>query len=373
VPVALDEFPLHQAPLSLRYVASSDRNFYDRCYFNAHDRTGEIFLITGLGIYPQLGVKDAYVVVRRGDEQRVVRMSDALDDERMSVNVGPYSIEVADPLHRIHLVCDADSHGVGFDLTWQAAFPAVDEERHLLRSGIRPILDTWRFAQLGTWEGEIRVGGDSIAVSPEIWVGSRDRSWGIRPIGEAEPAGRPQDDAADFGFWWLYVPMKFDDFAVVLIAQEDGNGHRTLNDAVRVHPDGRLDQLGWPRATISYRSGSRHPERARIEMTEPDGSPVVMEVETLGSVPLHVGCGYGGDPEWVHGAWKGRDWIEGAAYDMTDPAIQARTPYGVIDHVGRATLRGGLADGAVGWGLFEHGTFGKHAPSGFADFAAVAP
>ena len=42
--------------------------------------------------------------------------------------------------------------------------------------------------------------------------------------------------------------------------------------------------------------------------------------------------------------------------------------YGVIDHVGRATL-----DGAEGWGLFEHATIGRHDPSGFADYLSVAP
>jgi hypothetical protein len=40
----------------------------------------------------------------------------------------------------------------------------------------------------------------------------------------------------------------------------------------------------------------------------------------------------------------------------------------VIDHVGRATL-----DGREGWGLFEHGTMGRHEPSGFGDWDAVAP
>jgi hypothetical protein len=55
-------------------------------------------------------------------------------------------------------------------------------------------------------------------------------------------------------------------------------------------------------------------------------------------------------------------------YDLTDPAIAGRTPYSVIDHVARATC-----DGAVGWGLFEHATFGRHDPSGFADWSSVAP
>lgn len=367
MPVPLDEFPIHQVALSAGFVGTGDRNFYDRCYFNAHDRSGEVFLVTGLGFYPNLGVKDAYAAVRRGDRQWVVRCSDAIDDERLTPTVGPYRIDVVEPLQQVRLVCDADEHGIGFDLTWQGSFPAVDEERHLLRQGRRTIVDTWRFAQVGTWSGVLRVAGEPVEVDPATWVGSRDRSWGIRPVGEAEPAGRPAYDAG-FGFWWLYVPLRFDDFAVVVIAQEDGAGHRTLNDAVRVWPDGRVDQLGWPRVRIDYRSGTRHPERARINLTEPDGAPLVVEVETKTFVPLHVGCGYGGDPEWLHGQWRGPAWAEGACYDVTDPEVVARVPWGVVDHVARATC-----GDAVGWGLFEHGTIGRHDPSGFADLGSVAP
>ena len=55
VPIPLDEFPVHQAPLSMAYPVSSDRNVYDRCYLNAHDRTGDVFAIAGLGVYPNLG------------------------------------------------------------------------------------------------------------------------------------------------------------------------------------------------------------------------------------------------------------------------------------------------------------------------------
>ena len=59
MPVPLDEYPVHQVPLSMRHMATSDRNAYDRCYFNAHDRSGEVFLVTGMGVYPNLGVIDA--------------------------------------------------------------------------------------------------------------------------------------------------------------------------------------------------------------------------------------------------------------------------------------------------------------------------
>lgn len=367
LPVPLDEFPVHQTPLSLRYVGTSDRNFYDRAYFNAHDRTGDIFFIAGLGVYPNLGVTDAYGTVRRGDRQWTVRCSDALADDRLSPAVGPFRLEVAEPLQRIRLVCDATDRGLGFDLTWEGSFPAVMEQRHVMRSGARAILDASRFAQVGTWSGTLAVGGEDVAVSPDVWVGTRDRSWGIRPVGEGEPAGRPADDPTA-GLWWLYVPMRFDDFALVVIVQEQPDGYRILNDATRVWPDGRVEQLGWPEVDIAYTPGTRIPERATLHLTERGGKPLTVEVESLGHIALHVGAGYGGDPDWGHGQWRGPGWVDSAEYDLTDPAIVGRLPFGVIDHVGRATL-----DGAEGWGLFEHGTMGRHEPSGFADWEAVAP
>src|SRR5205823_3940864 len=130
-PIPLDEYPLHQVPLSLEHPATSDPNFYDRCYFNGHDRTGDIFLITGMGVYPNLGVIDAYATVRRGDTQFTVRASDALGSDRMQMEVGPYRVEVLEPLQSIRLVCDGDEHGVGLDLTWTGSFPAVEEAHHV--------------------------------------------------------------------------------------------------------------------------------------------------------------------------------------------------------------------------------------------------
>lgn len=372
MPVPLDEYPVHQVPLSMRHVATSDRNAYDRCYFNAHDRTGDIFLVTGLGVYPNLGVIDAYAVVRRGDRQVTVRMSDALGDDRMAASVGPYRIEVVEALQRIRLVCDAEDHGLAFDLTWTGSFPAADEPPHVMRQSGRIILDAQRFAQLGTWSGTLSVEGDDIEVSDDRWVGTRDRSWGIRPVGEPEPPGRSAAEPdPDFGFWWTYVPIRFDDFALIVIAQETGNGHRTLNEAVRVFApsSGRpIEQLGWPEFDVHYRSGTRHPEGATIRLRDRQGRELTAEVATLGYVALNCGAGYGGDPDWGHGQWRGRGWIEGVVIDMTDPAVLSRVPFSAVDHVARVTF-----DGAEGFGLFEHGTFGRHLPSGFVDWGSVAP
>ncbi len=366
MPVPLDEFPLHQVPLSLEHVASTDRNAYDRSYFNAHDRSGDLFFITGFGVYPNLGVKDAFALIRRGNQQSAVHFSDAIDDDRLNQQVGAYRIEVIEPLRRLRLICDDVSLGLSFDMTWEGSYIPIDEQHHIMRRDRKAILDACRFAQVGTWEGTLSIDGDDLTVDPDTWVGTRDRSWGIRPVGEAEPAGKPADD--EVGLHWMYVPLRFDDFAIVIIVQERPDGYRILNDASRIWADGRIEQLGWPRAEITYRSGTRHPEHATIHLTTQDGSPLTLEVEPLLAAPIHVGGGYGGDPDWTHGVWRGPDFSERVTYDLDDPAVAGRIPFGVIDHVARGTCQG-----AEGWGLFEHGSVGRHDPSGFADLGSVAP
>jgi hypothetical protein len=302
--------------------------------------------------------------VKQGERVSTVRFSDALGDERL--RVGPYRVEVIEPLQQVRVICEPNEHGIAADITWEGSFPAVEEQPHTIRKGPRVILQSSRFAQVGTWTGTISVDGVDRALTPDAWVGSRDRSWGIRPLAPSEAPGRWDEDAAP-GFWWLYVPLRFDDYSIIVIAQELPDGYRTLNDATRVWPDGRVEQLGWPRVDFRYRSGTRLPLGATIHCTAMDGSALDVEVESLGFVPLHLGPGYG-DPDWSHGDYRGRNWTQRFDVDLQDPAVTPRIPFGNLDHVARA-----VCNGAEGWGLFEHASIGRHDPTGFADFTSVAP
>src|SRR5918995_1248505 len=81
----------------------------------------------------------------------------------------------------------------------------------------------------------------------------------------------------------------------------------TSGSAPGIGPDAGVEQLGWPGVEIAYTPGPRLPERASLRVTERGGKPLDIEVESLGYVALHVGAGYGGDPDWTHGQWRGRD------------------------------------------------------------------
>ena len=229
--------------------------------------TGEVFLVTGLGVYPNLGVIDAYATARCGDRQWTVQFSDALAERSLDQQVGGYRIDVLEPLRQLSLSCAPAGRRHRIRPALDRGVPGRAGGAHLLLAGGRPILDASRFSQLGSWNGRLRVGDREFAVTADRWAGARDRSWGIRPVGEPEPPGRAASEPLQ-GFWWLYAPLRFESCAVIVILQEDPDGYRTLNDAKRIGRDGRVEQLGWPRAEISYRAGTRHPESARLHLTD---------------------------------------------------------------------------------------------------------
>ncbi|MCX2966125.1 hypothetical protein OSB52_18740 [Gordonia sp. SW 21] len=361
----LDEYPIHQTPTPVSWPATSDRNFYDRSYFNVLDRGGRFMALTGIGYYPRLGVKDAYFVVRHGDTQTAVHLSDAIDDDRLNQHVNGYRLDVIEPLQQIHLTMD-ETEGIAADLTWRGLFSAALERPHDMLTDRRVTLQACRFAQLGGWEGWIDVDGERLIVEHDASVASRDRSWGIRPVGEAEPGGRP--DTSFRGMWWLYLPLAFDDYQLFLILQEDPDGHRSLYDCTRRWRDGRVEQLDGVRVSVHYTSGTRIPYGAHVEFQNRDGDRFQLDIESKLFAPIAFGAGYGGDATWAHGTWKGESFVERVSFDLTDPEVMAKAPFSLIDHVAEAVCTEPDGRKCHGAGLFEHGVLGPHHPSGFTDW-----
>ena len=112
----MDEFLAHQTCETFDRVFTSDRNFYDRYYFNLHPSSDELFLIAGMGQYPNLGTADAFVSVSHGDTLYVVRASRELGSDRMNSRIGPFRVEIVEALRKVRVVCEPNEWGVAFDV-----------------------------------------------------------------------------------------------------------------------------------------------------------------------------------------------------------------------------------------------------------------
>ena len=371
--IPLDEFPLHQAPLPLAYANSSDRNFYDRWYFQRPRPHRRHHAGHRHGLLPNLGTKDAFVLValqRPADRGPPLRPDGPGPAQPRSAATGSRS-----PSRCTRSGRPRGDRRDGARPDLGGTCPVVQSSPHVLRSGSRVTLDAQRFAQLGTWSGTIAIDGEDIAVDPSTWLGgSRDRSWGIRPVGEAEPPGRQPTRPSGHG--WLYVPMQFGDFAVVVIIQESP---RRVPHAQRLHPglEGRrVEQLGWPLVGSATppargrrparRSGARPPRANRSSSRSSRASPYPPRRRRLrrrpGLDPRHVeGRGLRRAGHLRHGRRRRAGVSCSAASTTWAGALPCR----------RRRRRGGRPGG--GFGLFEHFCIGRHDPSGFTDFFTSPP
>jgi len=76
-----DDYPVHQLPEPIA-TSGTDRNFYDRYFFNGYAPDASTFFAAALGVYPHLNVMDAAFSVIDGGVQRNLHGSRILHVER---------------------------------------------------------------------------------------------------------------------------------------------------------------------------------------------------------------------------------------------------------------------------------------------------
>ena len=119
--------------------------------------------------------------------------------------------------------------------------------------------------------------------------------------------------------------MQFDDFSILVIAQEDEDGSRVLEEAVKVFRDGRpAEPLGRPELELRYTSGTRDVETAAVRFAGRAEKVMVAQL-----IPLHmaVGSGYGLDADWRHGMYQGP---EPVVQQVVMPAAEAAAKSGMF-------------------------------------------
>lgn len=353
-----DDYPIHQTPEPIAY-SGTDRNFYDRYFFNGYSPDGREFFAAAFGVYPALNVADAHISIIRDGVQKNLHASRVLGMERMDLSVGPIRIEVIEPLQKLRVVVDA-AEGLAADLTFEGrAFP-IEEPRFMRRVGPRMFMDYTRLTQNVRVSGWLEADGDRRELGPG-WVGSRDRSWGIRPVGAPDP--QPVPGVGLGGFFWQWSPLNFDDRSVFFHVNADPDG-KPWNTRAVVLPDGAGPDGGWHSdgarmEDVVLRQGTRHAERATLKIPM-QGGEAAIRLEPVTTF-LMRGIGYGG--EWRHGALKGelavgRDEIDLASVDMGAPEnlhIQA---------ISRAVMTAPGEPERAGIGVFEQLIAGPYRPYG---------
>lgn len=363
-----DDYPIHQTAEPIA-VAGTDRNFYDRYFFNGYDADGGLFFAAALGVYPHLNIMDAAFCVRRAGKQTNLRASRVMHGERLDTAVGPIRIEVLAPLRRLRLGVDSPEHGLHADLTFHARTEPIEEPRFTHRQGTRTFLDCTRLTQNGAYEGHIDVEGRREDLRPDRILGTRDRSWGVRPVGA--PDGQPVVPFALPQFYWLWAPLNFPDAATLfhLNADAEGNAWNTRGVIAPIG-DGAPREYRDVACETEYVAGTRRVRRATIHYRRDGNDEARVVVEPQFAFYMS-GLGYT-HPDWGHGHYKGDLAVGCDHYDLAsiDDAQPAQMH---IQAFSRAQLERADGTRSTGVGVVEQLFVGPHAPSGFRELFDPAP
>lgn len=356
-----DDFPIHQTPDPIAY-SGTDRNFYDRYFFNGYQPDGTEFFAIAFGVYPHLNVADAHFSVIRDGVEHCLHASRVLNMERMDLVAGPIRIEVLEPLQKLKVTV-ALTDGIAAEITFEGRTFPIEEPRFVRRNGPRAFMDYTRLTQNVRCTGWIEVDGVRKTLAAGT-MGTRDRSWGIRPVGEPDP--QPAVPQTITGFFWQWTPLNFADKSVFFHVNADSDGVPWNTRAV-ILPDGAGPEGGYHSefATIedvSMIPGTRHAQGGELVIPLKQGSARVKFQPFL--TFLMRGIGYG-HPEWRHGGYKGdlavaREDIDLGKVNMASPEnwhIQA---------LSRVTIKLPGEEPQQGMGVFEQLIAGPYRPYGIS-------
>ena len=235
-----DDFPLHQTPEPILHPATGDRNFYGRYWFNGFDRDGDFFFAIALGIYPHRRVMDASFSVVVNGVQHSFHASRVAPQERTETTVGPLHLEVVEPMKALRVTLSPNETGIECDLLFHARTCAIEEPPTRQTVGTRTVMHTSRFTQFGKWDGFFVAEGHRCEVRPSSTPGTRDRSWGVRPVGEPD-GGAPSRRGPQL--FWAWAPLHFDDFCTHFGVFEYADGTAWHSNGARIPAYASIDEL----------------------------------------------------------------------------------------------------------------------------------
>lgn len=335
--VAADEQFNHQVVETFASVGQSDLAWAEKVCGMAAARDGSLQIAFGFGKYTNRNVVDAYAGVSRGTEQWVVRASRALSRDPETVNAGPISYEVVQPLRCVRVRLAANEiQPIAFDIMFSSMVPCVVEEREDRRDmhGYRKATDQIRYHQTGVVSGWLEIDGRRTDISEHSWVATRDKSWGIRP-----QVGLPLADMEpDFHH---LIPRALAIWNPILFERADGSryafhhyflhfsGTGFMQQRVQgafEGEQGRTEVVVGLEPELQFDPATKRLQRGVFRLQMHDGSERPLRFEKLSETGFYLGAGHyhGGDGHY-HGSWRGELFVDGDyVRDASNPEVIER-------------------------------------------------
>lgn len=359
---SFDDYPIHQTWEPITHPESGDPGHYDRYFFNGYNKDGSLFFALAMGLYPNRHVMDAaFSVIVDGQQINLRTSARAAMDRKECTHIGPIHLDIVEPMQRHKISVSSEEHRISAELEFVATSQPYEEPPFHVRTGNRTTMRYTRLTQLGCWSGRIIIDGVEHRIDENRFKGSRDRSWGIRGVGERTQFGAPASHLPQF--YWLWAPVCFNNFGTMFDVNEYSDGQRWHDSAAFLEGKDTVIHAHHVAYECQWQSGTRHMERFTLHY-EFDKFTATLHFAPRVHFQMS-GLGYL-HPEWGHGMWKGdiattRDEFAlpvSSPMDMEFIHVQSLSDVECVFSDGRDTQ--------LGIGVLETLVLGAYSPAGFS-------
>ena len=367
-----DDYPFHQTAAPIDVPATSDTHYNDGYYF-AFYRPG-VHVFCGLRLHPNSNVMDGYAGVVWEGEQRDVRFSRALRPRANDLAVGPFRLDIVEPMSSQRIRLDDPELGLAFDVTFRASAPAFFETRHQQVRHGRLLNDVLRYTQVARADGDAhggrRVRGSRVVVRlPRPLVGDPLDDGPLRAARGASRRRRPTRARCGCGSRSSAATSPASSTATrrTTAACSTARASSTLATSSR--------SASTPSATSSATRTGRGGSRAAGSRSTTRPAPSTSTASRSPARPptrRATATRAAGRTAASPGVYRGLDVIERDRFDVSDPAVAAGAPHlaperrlGGTEFV--STIAG--PGGAEGMAHVEHMLYPRRGPAPRGDGA----
>ena len=369
-----DDYPIHQTSEPIKIPETTDRHVYDRYWFNGYSKQGDFYFGIGAALYPNLGIMDCGFSLVIDGEQHAFHASRRAPVEPSDLQVGPFRIDILEPMKSLRVTLDDNETGIACSLEWIPRTASFAEGHQVTPRTYAIMMKATRFNQFGFWKGEIRYKGKTLRIGPDEVYGTKDRSWGIRPVGDPAPMGAPLTQIPQIFFLW--APLHWEDRCTHAGLFEDQHAEMWHWDGMLMptysNPDDLpgvedpdAERLAGVEHRVSFVPGTRRISSAEMTLRRRNGEQLEMQLDPVLCFRMK-GIGYS-HLEWSHGRWKGELAMAGESWRCDDADELA------IDNLHIQQIVRARCGSEEGIGVLEQAIMGPHAGYGLTGYNDPAP
>jgi hypothetical protein len=265
-----DEYFMHQIVAPANKVASKDRNWQDRFYFNFIDPAKSLSGILAMGFFPNMNLFQGVLNIAREEKLICKNYFRQMGADRLNVNAGSMRVDIVEPLEKWNLNLDEPDLDIAMELLFTGRSQPYEFDVISWQDKGETVWDQCHYTQAGEFTGTLKQGDLKL----DKLVGIRDRSWGIRNMARLD--------------FWIWISANFDNSWLTAWLGQTADGEIINVDGALCPDNEERDKISSLDYEIEFLPSMRTPESSSFAIETASGRKLNLKAKALHTIYVSI-------------------------------------------------------------------------------------